>query len=53
METADSYPALLDFLKEQEFADKLSKVAFKPVIRERKQEAAPDRRLSEARSSFR
>jgi uncharacterized protein len=40
-DTADSYPALLDFLKEQDFADKLSKVAFKPVIRERKQEAAP------------
>ena len=36
METADSYPALLDFLKEQDFADQLSKVAFKPVIRERK-----------------
>jgi uncharacterized protein len=35
METADSYPALLDFLKEQEFADKLSKVTFKPVIRDR------------------
>ena len=26
-------PALLDFLREQEFADKLSKVAFKPVIK--------------------
>jgi uncharacterized protein len=41
METADSYPALLDFLKEQEFADKLSKVTFKPVIRERKDQPAP------------
>jgi uncharacterized protein len=41
METADSYPALLDFLKEQDFADKLSKVTFKPVIRERREEAAP------------
>jgi len=30
----DSYPALLDFLREQEFADKLVKVNFKPVIRE-------------------
>jgi uncharacterized protein len=30
----DSYPALLDFLREQEFADKLAKVAFKPIIRE-------------------
>ena len=38
METADSYPALLDFLKEQDFADKLSKVAFKPIIRERKEQ---------------
>ena len=41
METADSYPALLDFLKGQEFADKLSKVAFKPVIREPKTPQAP------------
>jgi uncharacterized protein len=40
-ETADSYPDLLDFLKEQDFADKLSKVAFKPVIRKPREEAAP------------
>jgi uncharacterized protein len=33
-ESVDSYPALLDFLLEQEFADKLAKVAFKPIIRE-------------------
>jgi uncharacterized protein len=33
--SVDSYPALLDFLKEQDFADKLSRVSFKPVIRER------------------
>jgi uncharacterized protein len=39
METAGSYPALLDFLKEQDFAGQLSKVAFKPVIRERKEPA--------------
>jgi uncharacterized protein len=39
-ETADSYPALLDFLKEQDFADKLSKVTFKPVIRDRSHDAA-------------
>jgi uncharacterized protein len=32
--SADSYPALLDYLREQEFADKLAKVAFKPIIRE-------------------
>jgi uncharacterized protein len=31
--SVDTYPALLDFLREQEFADKLSRVAFKPVIR--------------------
>src|SRR5713101_5580213 len=31
--SVDSYPALLDFLREQEFADKLVKVAFKPVVR--------------------
>jgi uncharacterized protein len=34
--SVDSYPALLDFLREQEFADKLAKVAFKPIIREAK-----------------
>jgi uncharacterized protein len=34
--SVDSYPALLDFLREQEFADKLSKVSFKPIIREAK-----------------
>ena len=32
--SVDSYPALLDFLAEQEFADKLARVAFKPIIRE-------------------
>jgi uncharacterized protein len=31
--SVDSYPALLDFLREQEFADKIAKVAFKPVIK--------------------
>ena len=31
--SADSYPALLQFLSEQDFADKLVKVNFKPVIR--------------------
>jgi uncharacterized protein len=41
LETAESYPALLDFLKAQEFAGKLSKVTFKPVIRERTEAAAP------------
>ena len=31
--SVDSYPALLDFLRRQDFADKLVKVAFKPIIR--------------------
>jgi uncharacterized protein len=31
--SVDSYPELLDFLREQDFADKLSKVSFKPIIR--------------------
>jgi uncharacterized protein len=31
--SVDSYPALLDFLREQDFADKLARVAFKPIIR--------------------
>jgi uncharacterized protein len=32
--SADSFPALLDFLKAQDFADKLVGVNFKPVVRE-------------------
>jgi uncharacterized protein len=36
----DSYPALLDFLKEQTFADRLAKVAFKPIIREKRPAAS-------------
>ncbi|HEY2432640.1 MAG TPA: radical SAM protein [Vicinamibacterales bacterium] len=35
MDDVDSYPALLDFLAEQDFASRLSKVLFKPVIREK------------------
>ena len=31
-ENADSYPALLDFLAEQDFASKIAKVNFKPVM---------------------
>jgi uncharacterized protein len=31
--SVDSFPALLDFLKEQEFADKLARVNFKPIIK--------------------
>jgi uncharacterized protein len=33
LQTADSFTSLLQFLREQDFADALSKVAFKPVIR--------------------
>ena len=31
--SVDSYPALLDFLSQQDFADKLVKVKFKPIVR--------------------
>jgi uncharacterized protein len=31
--SVDSYPALLEFLKAQDFGDKLSKVFFKPIVR--------------------
>jgi len=31
--TADRYPALLDFLKDQAFAGRISRVVFKPVIK--------------------
>jgi len=31
--SVESYPALLDFLRDQEFADKLVKVNFKPIFR--------------------
>jgi uncharacterized protein len=34
-ESVESFPALLDFLKEQDFSDKLVKVAFKPIIKEK------------------
>lgn len=39
--TVDSYPALLDFLEAQSFADDLVKVSFKPVIREQPATPAP------------
>jgi len=39
VDTADSYPALLDFLAQQDFAPRLSKVTFKPVIREKSAQA--------------
>jgi uncharacterized protein len=31
--TADSFPALLEFLRQQEFADRLVTVKFKPIVR--------------------
>src|SRR5687768_10758056 len=31
--TVDSYPALLQFLREQEFADKIARINFKPIIK--------------------
>ena len=34
--SVDSYPALLDFLKDQEFAEHILRVAFKAIIREPK-----------------
>jgi uncharacterized protein len=40
-ESAASYPALLDFLAAQEFAPAITKVAFKPVIRAPRPDAAP------------
>jgi uncharacterized protein len=39
VDTAESYPALLDFLAAQDFAPRLSKVTFKPVIREKRAQA--------------
>jgi uncharacterized protein len=39
--SVDSYPALLDFLKEQEFADKLARVNFKPIIKATPQTQTP------------
>ena len=31
--SVDSYPRLLDFLKQQEFSDKIAKINFKPIIK--------------------
>ena len=31
--SVDSYPALLEYLAQQDFADKLSKIFFKPIVR--------------------
>jgi uncharacterized protein len=32
--SVDSYPALLDYLREQDFADNISKINFKPIIKD-------------------
>ena len=32
--TAERYPALLDFLRQQEFADRIAQISFKPIIRQ-------------------
>jgi uncharacterized protein len=49
-----SYPALLDFLSEQDFATQISKVSFKPVIREvmAAVTAGPETLLPSGRSKF-
>jgi uncharacterized protein len=39
--SVDSYPALLDFLREQDFADKIVKINFKPVIKSFAEAAPP------------
>ena len=44
--SVDSYPALLEFLREQDFADKLVKVNFKPIVRSPEPSVAPPRRAS-------
>ena len=38
--SVDSYPALLDFLKEQDFADQIVKINFKPIIKSPEPSAA-------------
>ena len=40
-DSVKSYPALLDFLKQQEFADKLAKINFKPIIKTTPASPAP------------
>ncbi|MCX6551943.1 MAG: radical SAM protein [Acidobacteria bacterium] len=43
--TAERYPALLDFLREQDFAGRVSNVAFKPIIKPSNPQAAPPPRF--------
>jgi uncharacterized protein len=40
-ESVESYPALLEFLRKQDFAPRLAKVAFKPIIRDKVSPAPP------------
>jgi uncharacterized protein len=46
--SADSFPALLEFLRAQPFADQLVKVNFKPVVRQGQAQPAPRRDLAPA-----
>lgn len=41
MESAETYPALLDYLKEQEFASSIGKISFKPIIRTKPEPQQP------------
>ena len=40
-DSVDSYPALLDFLAEQDFADSLVQVSFKPIVRQKPAASPP------------
>ncbi len=42
--SVDSYPALLQFLRQQEFAPSIAKVAFKPIIRDNAETRREQRR---------
>ena len=48
--TAGSYPALLDFLRSQSFAPRLSTISFKPVIRPSAPGASPAPRTADGRA---
>jgi uncharacterized protein len=45
-ESVASYPALLEFLSQQDFAPHLAKVVFKPIIRDTPQEPSAQRKQS-------
>jgi uncharacterized protein len=40
--SVDSYPALLDYLREQEFADKIARINFKPIVKSFDRAVAPN-----------